>query len=161
MASPKASLSSRARSLSHGVASMIAGGFGGGGAAGFGGAAAGFGGAGFAGCPAASLPGGGAASEPPGFWSSAISIPCEDPYTYHLRGRVSNCATGARLNAVHCKRSTVGPSALSGSVNMPFRQDRGGHRRLTLCFLTKRQEVPPGSWRLLEGRGSEWAGSGM
>src|ERR1035441_3399932 len=92
MASPKVSLSSRASSLSHGVAIMTAGGFGGGGAAGFGGAAAGFGGAGFgasaagfAGCPAASLPGGGAASESPGFCSSAISVPYEESYTYHLR----------------------------------------------------------------------------
>src|ERR1035437_10100060 len=108
MPSPNVSLSSRARSLSHGVAAIVAGGFGGGGAgfgaAGFGGGgvggggagfgAAGFGGAGlgasaagFAGCPTASLPGGGAASEPPGFCSSAISIPCEDSYTYHLRGQ--------------------------------------------------------------------------
>src|ERR1035441_2390839 len=95
MLSPNDCLSSRARSLSHGVASMVAGGFGGGGAAGLGGAGvaggfggggaaglggAGFGGAGlaapaagFSGCPAASLPEGGAASEPPGFCSSAIA----------------------------------------------------------------------------------------
>src|SRR5450755_2375498 len=93
MPSSNRSLSSRARSPSHGVAAMVAGGFGGGGA-GFGGAGLGASAAGFAGCPAASLPGGGAASEPPGFCSSAISIPCEDSYTYHLQGRVSNCATG-------------------------------------------------------------------
>src|SRR5450759_1910372 len=91
MPSPNASLSSRARSLSHGVAAIVAGGFGGG-AAGFGGAGFGVAGFGasaarFAGSPAASLPGGGAASEPPGFCSSAISIPCEDSYTYHLRGQ--------------------------------------------------------------------------
>src|ERR1019366_9088223 len=77
MLSPNDCLSSRAKSLSHGVASIVAGGFGGG-AAGLGGA--GFGGtglaasaAGFSGGPAASLPGGGAASEPPGFCSSAIA----------------------------------------------------------------------------------------
>src|ERR1035437_7010979 len=86
MPSPNVSLSSRARSLSHGVAAIVAGGFGGGGA-GFGGAGLGASAAGFAGCPTASLPGGGAASEPPGFCSSAISIPCEDSYTYHLRGQ--------------------------------------------------------------------------
>src|ERR1035437_6327580 len=94
MPSPNLSLSSRARSLSHGVASIVAGGFGGGGA-GFGGAGFGASAAGFAGCPAASLPGGGAAGGSPGFCSSAISVPCEDSYTYHLQGRVSNCATGA------------------------------------------------------------------
>src|ERR1035437_9954900 len=86
MPSPNVSLRSRARSLSHGVAAIVAGGFGGGGA-GFGGAGLGASAAGFTGCPAASLPGGGAASEPPGFCSSAISIPCEDSYTYHLRGQ--------------------------------------------------------------------------
>src|ERR1017187_6926982 len=96
MASPKASLSSPARSLSHGVAAMMAGGFGAGGAAGFGGTAAGFGGAGFgastagfAGCPAASSPGGGAAPEPPGFCSSAISIPYEESYTYRSEEHTS------------------------------------------------------------------------
>src|ERR1035437_5702586 len=91
MPSPKVSLSSRARSLSHGVAAIVAVGLGGGGAAfgaaGFGGAGLGASAAGFAGCPAASSPGGGAAPEPPGFCSSAISIPCEDSYTYHLRGQ--------------------------------------------------------------------------
>src|ERR1035437_4101154 len=105
MASPNPSLSSRASSLSHGVAAMVAGGFGGGGAAGFGGGAAGFGGAafgassaGFAGCPAASLPGGGAASEPPGFCSSAISVPYEDSYTYHLPGQgVKSCRWDRRF----------------------------------------------------------------
>src|ERR1035441_9168137 len=73
MLSPNDCLSSRARSLSHGVASIVAGGCGAGGAADLGGA--GFGGAvlaasaaGFSGCPAASLPEGGAASEPPGFF---------------------------------------------------------------------------------------------
>src|SRR4029077_8434297 len=93
MSPPNRSLSSRARSLSHGVAAMVAGGFGGG-AAGLGGAGLGASAAGFAGSFAASPPGGGAASEPPGFCSSAISVPYEDSYTYHLRGPVSNCAEG-------------------------------------------------------------------
>src|SRR5450755_4198844 len=94
MSSANRSFSSLARSLSQGVAAIVAGGFGGGGAAGFGGAGLGASAAGFTGSFAASPPGGGAASEPPGFCSSAISIPCEDSYTYHLQGRVSNCATG-------------------------------------------------------------------
>src|ERR1035437_7937871 len=117
MPSPNASLSSRARSLSHGVAAIMAGGFGAGGAAGFGGGAAGFGGAAFGGSaarfggsPTASLPGGGASSEPPGFCSSAISVPCEDSYTYRLRGRVSNCAAAAkqrgRRSVWKCSNST-------------------------------------------------------
>src|ERR1035441_7664952 len=91
--SPKVSLSSRARSLSHGVAAIVAGGARGGGGrvrgggaggrggagwgrggGGFGGAGFGASAAGFAGCPAASSPGRGAAPEPPGFCSSAISI---------------------------------------------------------------------------------------
>src|SRR5450759_4307859 len=112
MPSPNVSLSSRARSLSHGVAAIVAGGFGGGaagfGAAGFGGAGLGASAAGFTGSPAASLPGGGAASEPPGFCSSAISIPCEDSYTYHLRGQ------GVKL-----RNSRAGAYALD-SPSLPF-----------------------------------------
>src|SRR6059036_4195068 len=94
MSAPNRSLSSRVRSLSHGIAAIVAGGFGGG-AVGLGGAGLGASAAGFAGSFAASPPEGGAASEPPGFCSSAISVPYEDSYTYHLRGRVSNCARGS------------------------------------------------------------------
>src|ERR1700721_2903176 len=88
MRSPKRSLISRARSLSQGVAAMVAGGFGGAGWA----AAAGLGGAGF-GASAAALtgglagptPGGGAACEPSGFCSSAIHSPMKEHYIYHPR----------------------------------------------------------------------------
>src|SRR5207248_9203908 len=91
------SLSSRGRSPSQGVAAMTGGGLGAAcaaGAAGFGAALAGSAG-GFADGAVVSLPLGGAASEPPGFCSSAISVPQEDSYTYHLRTRVSNSARGA------------------------------------------------------------------
>src|SRR5947208_15926189 len=75
MASPNRSLISRVRSESQAVAAMVAGGLGG---------AACAAGAGFAAGAGASLPpGGGDAS--PGFCSSAMSVPREDSYTYHLR----------------------------------------------------------------------------
>src|SRR5437016_3379625 len=66
---------------------MVAGGLGGAAcAAGFGGAALAASAAGFDGGTEASLPLGGGASELPGFCSSAMSVPLEDSYTYHLRG---------------------------------------------------------------------------
>ena len=77
MAPPKRSFRSSAISPSQGVVTMIAGGLGGAACA-----AAGLGGAGLG----ASLPEGGGAAEPSGFCSSAIWIPGEDHYTYHLPG---------------------------------------------------------------------------
>ena len=75
---------------------QLDGGVGGALAAGFGGAGFTASAAGFAGCPAASLPAGEGAWDSPGFCSSAISIPCEDSYTYHLRTRVSNSVAPAK-----------------------------------------------------------------
>src|SRR5271157_1006462 len=88
MRSPKCSLISFARSLSHGVAAMVAGGFGGAAwaaAAGFGGAGLAAGAAGFTGGVAASPSGGGAAGGPSGFCSSAIHSPEKEHYIYHWR----------------------------------------------------------------------------
>src|SRR5579862_167284 len=77
-APPKRSVRSWVTSLFHGVVTIVAGGFGGAAWA----ASAGLGGAGLG----ASLPAGGGTAEPSGFCSSAIWIPLEDHYTYHLPG---------------------------------------------------------------------------
>src|ERR1035437_6301183 len=158
MPSPNVSLSSRARSLSHGVAAIVAGGFGGGGAGfgaeGFGGAGLGASAAGFAGCPTASLPGGGAASEPPGFCSSAISIPCEDSYTYHLRGqgvklrnRGAGRAFGPTSGDWPFDRSPMGQTLAFWRLSLGMRRRPQNRNTCTVCdpipFVLSTEKTEP------------------